>query len=176
MAVRFPDPASPRWFVSGFEDGAEELGGTAAVVDEPYADGRVVAFAGEPNFRAFTDGTQKILWNAIYGADPTGRTVPLSATAEQRRQAAAAARSLRTYDGRVVLTLRAASVGDASRPRSSGPVSTRSSNAPTARPATRFLAPDGDGRELVRRLGPALRRVDGPAGRVPGSRRAVNMQ
>ena len=70
VAVRSPTRASPRWFVSGFEDGAEELGGTAAVVDEPYADGRVVAFAAEPNFRAFTDGTQKILWNAVYGRRP----------------------------------------------------------------------------------------------------------
>ena len=76
------------------------------MVDEPYADGRVVAFAGEPNFRAFTDGTQKILWNAVYGADPTGRTVPLSATPSSVARRAAAARSLRTYDGRVVLTLR----------------------------------------------------------------------
>ena len=90
--VRFPAPTSPRWFISGFAEGAEELGRTAAVVDEPYADGRVVAFAGEPNFRAFTDGTQKILWNAIYGADPAGRAVPLRTTADARHQAAVAAR------------------------------------------------------------------------------------
>jgi len=32
--------------------------------------GRVVLFASDPNFRAFTDGTQKILRNAVLGADP----------------------------------------------------------------------------------------------------------
>ena len=155
VVVKFPDPSSPRWFVSGFEDGAEELGGTAAVVDEPYAGGRVVAFAGEPNFRAFTDGTQKILWNAIYGSDPSRRAVPLSATADQRDRAAEAARSLRTYDGRVVLTLQ----GDRSERVESA--LDRAGVEPVVERAdgqTRYLfvAPDGDGRELVRRLSPAL--------------------
>src|SRR3712207_6973997 len=49
----------PDFFVSGFADGAEELGGTAAVIDEPVGDGRAVLFSFEPNFRAFTDGTQR---------------------------------------------------------------------------------------------------------------------
>lgn len=68
--VRFPAAGSEDWSVSGFASGAEELAGTAAVVDEPSGDGRVVLFASDPNFRAFTDGTQKILRNALLGADP----------------------------------------------------------------------------------------------------------
>ena len=68
--VRFPAAATEDFFVSGIADGAEALGGTAAVVDEPVGDGRTVAFGFEPNFRAFTDGTQRLLRNAILGADP----------------------------------------------------------------------------------------------------------
>jgi len=68
--VRFPAAGSEDWFVSGFASGAEELAGTAAVVDEPSGDGRVVLFASDPNFRAFTDGTQRILRNALLAADP----------------------------------------------------------------------------------------------------------
>jgi hypothetical protein len=68
--VRFPSAATRAFFVSGYADGAEALGGTAAVVDEPVGDGRTVAFGFEPNFRAFTDGTQQILRNAILGRSP----------------------------------------------------------------------------------------------------------
>ncbi|MGH8870112.1 MAG: M14 family zinc carboxypeptidase [Actinomycetes bacterium] len=68
--VTYPPADSDDWFVSGFADGEEELAGTAAVVDEPSGDGRVVLFAGDPNFRAFTDGTQRLLWNAVFGAEP----------------------------------------------------------------------------------------------------------
>ena len=105
--VSFPDAQSRAFFVSGFEEGAEELGGTAVVVDEEYADGRVVVFAGEPNYRAFTDGTQKILWNALYGADPVdaARRSPAELDAA-RAQAARAASRLVDLDGQLVLTVR----------------------------------------------------------------------
>ncbi|MET0523584.1 MAG: M14 family zinc carboxypeptidase [Nocardioides sp.] len=158
-AVRFPAATSPRWFISGFAEGAEELGRTAAVVDEPYADGRVVAFAGEPNFRAFTDGTQKILWNAIYGADPAGRRVPLRTSADARHQAAVAARSLQSYDGRVVLTLRGARSArvEAALDRAGIDALVERSDGQTR---YSFAAPDEDGHNLVRRLTPVLRKVE----------------
>jgi len=79
--VRFPAAGSEDWFVSGFASGAEELAGTAAVVDEPSGAGRVVLFGADPNFRAFTDGTQKILRNALLGADPAAVAAPTSARA-----------------------------------------------------------------------------------------------
>jgi hypothetical protein len=70
VAVEFPPADSDDWFVSGFAQGAEELGGTAAVVDEPIGEGRATVFSVEPNFRAFTTGFQKILRNALLGEGP----------------------------------------------------------------------------------------------------------
>ena len=61
----YPAANSPDWYQSGFALGAEELGGTAASVDEPVGNGHAVLFAADPNFRAFTDGTMKIISNAI---------------------------------------------------------------------------------------------------------------
>ena len=82
--IFYPTRNSPAgdWFVSGYEVGASELGGTQRSWDEAYGDGRVVAFAGEPNFRGFTDGTQKVLWNAVYGPDPKAKVT--SAKSERR--------------------------------------------------------------------------------------------
>jgi len=128
--VRFPAAGSDDWFVSGFASGAEELAGTAAVVDEPSGDGRVVLFASDPNFRAFTDGTQKILRNALLGADPAA--VPASTAA---RQAVPAATVLDATDD-LVLSVRPAAAGrlaallqrygvDASVVRAAGKVSYR---------------------------------------------------
>jgi hypothetical protein len=77
--VRFPAADSDDWFISGFASGAEELAGTAAVVDEPTGAGRVVLFAADPNFRAFTDGTQKILRNAVLGPNPAAAAAPTAA-------------------------------------------------------------------------------------------------
>jgi hypothetical protein len=68
--VRFPSAATRDFFVSGYADGAEGLGGSAAVVDEPVGDGRTVAFSFEPNFRGFSDGTARMLRNAILGEEP----------------------------------------------------------------------------------------------------------
>ncbi|MFB4316676.1 M14 family zinc carboxypeptidase [Actinomadura sp. 21ATH] len=91
VAVRYPAADSPDWFVSGFERGAAELGGTAAVVDEPVGEGRTVLFGGEPNFRAFTDGTAKLLANAILGPDPRPGAAALAAPAPSGAAAAKAA-------------------------------------------------------------------------------------
>jgi Zinc carboxypeptidase len=110
VAVRYPSRHSPQWQISGFARKARELGGTAAVVDEPYGRGRVVSFAADPNFRGYTDGTQKILWNAVYGASPQFKGAP-AVTPAQRRAAERAASQLRTYASRMVVTVRA-SVAD----------------------------------------------------------------
>jgi len=40
------------------------------LVDEPMGDGRTIVFSVDPNFRAWTEGTQQILWNAILGPNP----------------------------------------------------------------------------------------------------------
>ncbi|HEY8480121.1 MAG TPA: M14 family zinc carboxypeptidase [Spirillospora sp.] len=89
VAVAYPEAGSPDWAVSGFERGASELGGTAAVVDQPVGEGRSVLFAAEPNFRAFTDGTAKLLRNAILGPDPERETpVQAGAAAKAAQQTA----------------------------------------------------------------------------------------
>jgi hypothetical protein len=90
-ALRYPPAASEDFFVSGQADGAAALGGTAAVIDERTGRGRTVSFGFEPNFRAFTDGTQRIVFNALFGAD-TPAAPPAAAAASRR--AAERARSL----------------------------------------------------------------------------------
>ena len=50
--------------------GINALAGTSAVADEAVGEGRVVSFSIDPNFRAWTQGTQRLLWNAIVGSDP----------------------------------------------------------------------------------------------------------
>ncbi|MEO3810106.1 M14 family zinc carboxypeptidase [Sphaerisporangium sp. B11E5] len=87
VVASYPAAGSADWFVSGFQVGAEELGGTAAMLDEPLGAGHVVLFAGEPNFRAFTDGTARLLTNAI-GAD-----LPAGPAAKARLAAPSAAPS-----------------------------------------------------------------------------------
>ena len=110
VAVSYPAADSSDWFVSGFEQGAAELGGTAAVVDEPVGQGRTVVFAAEPNFRAFTDGTAKLLYNAIVGPDPAARVTALSP--DTRAPAPRAAAALPTIESPIRVTVTAA---DASR-------------------------------------------------------------
>jgi hypothetical protein len=70
VPVRYPPSSSDDFFVSGQADGAAALGGRPAVTDERVGSGRVVAFGFDPNFRAFADGTEKLLRNAMFGADP----------------------------------------------------------------------------------------------------------
>ncbi|MGH3241826.1 MAG: M14 family zinc carboxypeptidase [Spirillospora sp.] len=90
VVVSYPETGSAEWFTSGFERGAAELSGTAAVVDQPVGQGRSVLFAADPNFRAFTDGTAKLLYNAILGPDPSKAAAPQAgATAKAAQQAAA---------------------------------------------------------------------------------------
>lgn len=94
VAVAYPQASSPDWFVSGFQSGAEqELSGTAAVLDEPVGQGRAVVFAGDPLFRAFTDGTAALVRNAILGARPAPAAAGVGsgdrAAAEQRARTAA---------------------------------------------------------------------------------------
>jgi zinc carboxypeptidase len=99
VVASFPAAGTQDFYVSGFADGEEELGGTAAITDEPAGSGRVVLFGSEPNFRGYTAGTQKILWNALFGADPwhaSAAKARSSARATAERTAVAAARSVTT--------------------------------------------------------------------------------
>jgi hypothetical protein len=88
VAVEFPPADSGDWFISGFAENAEELGGTAAVVDEPRGEGRATVFSVEPNFRAFTTGFQKILRNTLL-SDSAGAAAAARAGAAARARRAA---------------------------------------------------------------------------------------
>lgn len=118
VAVAYPSRKSKLWQLSGYARGESELAGTAMVVDESYGKGRVVSFAADPNYRGYTDGTQKILWNAIYGANP--RFVHHHGPADQRAltlaraRAAAAVSQLRSYAGKLVITAQASASSDVS--------------------------------------------------------------
>ncbi len=92
-AAVFPDASSEDFFVSGLDSGAEQLAGTSAVVDEAVGQGRATIFTFDPVFRGWTDGTQRILWNAIAGPDPFAAAARAGspARAEQERVARAAA-------------------------------------------------------------------------------------
>ncbi|TDD82584.1 carboxypeptidase [Actinomadura darangshiensis] len=108
VAASYPEVDSPDWFVSGFQRGADELGGTAAVVDQAVGEGRSVLFAAEPNFRAFTDGTAKLLYNAILGPDPAGAP-HVTATAKAAQQAAA----LPSYESPIRVSVKTAEAAKA---------------------------------------------------------------
>lgn len=94
--VRFP--AAGAMTVNGLDVGAAALGSSAVVADEVVGSGRVISFAIDPNFRGWTEGTQRILWNALLGPDPATKArdvVRLGSderlTAERRARSAASA-------------------------------------------------------------------------------------
>jgi hypothetical protein len=108
--VTYPQAGTEDFFVSGYAEGAEELGGTAAVVDERLRDGRVVLFSVDPNYRAYTQGTQELLWNAIFGPDPTG--APAGPPGRLALSAArTAARSLPRWESPIRVSVRPADAG-----------------------------------------------------------------
>jgi hypothetical protein len=101
-AFSYPPTGHPDFFVSGFARGAEEVGGTAAVIDEPFGDGRVVLLASDPNYRAWTVGMQKVLRNSILGPDPAAAR---QASQAQRSSATKAAGALPSLDSPIRLTV-----------------------------------------------------------------------
>jgi hypothetical protein len=112
VPVRFPHAESGDFFMSGYGEGHEELGETAAVVDEPVGSGRVVVFSTDPNFRAWTDGAQRFLWNAILGPDPVTEVAAAAgsaARAEEEAAARSAARQLVQLESPLRITVRAGS-------------------------------------------------------------------
>ena len=52
--------------VAGFMDGAEALAGRPAILQIPVGEGEVVLFGFHPQRRAQTEGTFKLLFNALW--------------------------------------------------------------------------------------------------------------
>ena len=63
-AGTYPKQAPDFWY-SGYAGGQDVLEGSAALVDERLGNGHAVLFSGEPNYRAFTEGSAFLLANAI---------------------------------------------------------------------------------------------------------------
>jgi hypothetical protein len=61
---RYPGHGVDFWH-SGYATGERALEGSAALVDERLGSGHVILFSGEPNYRAFTEGSAFLLANAI---------------------------------------------------------------------------------------------------------------
>jgi hypothetical protein len=97
VAARYP--AGRAFRSSGLILAPDGLPGSAAIVDERFGRGRVTIFGFDANFRGHLWGTQRILWNAIYGPAPSG--LP-AASAAQLRRARAAARAAVTSRGSAI--------------------------------------------------------------------------
>jgi hypothetical protein len=112
VALRFPAAGSSDFFVSGFARGEEELGGTAAVIDEPVGAGNVILSSTDPNFRAWTVGMQQVLWNAVLGPEAfTGVAARAgsSARADRERTARSEAASIAALESPLRISVLATS-------------------------------------------------------------------
>jgi hypothetical protein len=87
----YPAAGDDAFATSGLAVGVNTLAGTSFLTDEAVGQGRVIAFSIDPNFRAWTQGTQRLLWNAIVGPDPAG-AAGLRAGSDARAAAEQAAR------------------------------------------------------------------------------------
>ncbi|MBO0828156.1 MAG: hypothetical protein J2P24_10290 [Streptosporangiales bacterium] len=96
VVLSYPNPDSPDWFVSGYQQGAEELGGTAAEVSEHVGAGAVTVFSVDPNYRAFTDGTARSLFDAV--VTPPAVTPPTTTNAAAVAAASLAASRVHSHE------------------------------------------------------------------------------
>src|SRR4051794_26479207 len=90
-----------RW---GSAAGARRYSNTAVMVDERVGAGHVFSFSNEPDFRGYTDGTERILWNAIVQPFPAGSGAPAGSPARDAA-ARAADRAGGAISGRTALRL-----------------------------------------------------------------------
>ncbi|WP_163567664.1 hypothetical protein [Fodinicola feengrottensis] len=112
VVASYPALTSPDWYVSGYQQGEEELAGTAAEISEPAGSGQVTVFAVDPNFRAFSDGSAHLLFDALLASRGTAKAQPYvnsgqRSAAELRAEQSAAAMT-RTYGASLVLRVRPA--------------------------------------------------------------------
>jgi hypothetical protein len=163
IPLRYPDAGSSDFFVSGQADGASALGGRPAATDERVGSGRVVAFGFDPNFRGFADGTEKLLRNAVFGADPATARASAVRVAAQRR-AIRSTRALTVAKDPLRLVVRARGARAAKRVLARYRADYR---VQRARGRVQFVIANpsgavGDEHPYARQLGAALRAAKGP--------------
>lgn len=90
-AGAFPASTTTAFATSGLAIGVGTLAGTSVLADEAVGGGRVISFSTDPNFRGWTQGMQRVLWNAIVGPDPAAFGPGLFAGSQQRAAAEKAA-------------------------------------------------------------------------------------
>ena len=73
VVVSYPPYNSADWFRSGFALRDRRYARTPVVVDDAYGRGHVISMSNEPDFRGYTDGTERLLWNAIVQPDSSAR-------------------------------------------------------------------------------------------------------
>jgi hypothetical protein len=112
VAVRYPAYTSDDWFRSGYAAGDRRYSNTAVVVDERVGAGHVFSFSNEPDFRGYTDGTERILWNAIVQPFPATTGTP-AGSAARSAAALAADRAGGAIESRTALTLSVGPAGEA---------------------------------------------------------------
>jgi len=86
-----PAVGNAAYATSGLAIGVDTLAGTSVLADEAVGAGRVISFSTDPNFRGWTQGMQRVLWNAIVGPDPAGNGPGLLAGSRERAAAEKAA-------------------------------------------------------------------------------------
>jgi hypothetical protein len=163
VPLRYPEAGSEDFFVSGQADGAPALGGRPAATDERVGSGRVVAFGFDPNYRAFADGTEKLMRNAVYGADPAAAKASAASVAARRR-AIAGTRRLTVAHEPLRLVVRARGARAAKRVLARYGTTYR---VLRARKRVQFVIDnpgmrEGDEHPYARELGVALRRAKVP--------------
>jgi hypothetical protein len=125
--------------------------------------GRVVAFGFDPDFRAFADGTEKLLRNAVFGADPATARASAARRASTRR-AIRATRRLTVAKEPLRLVVRSRGARAARRVLARFGTSYR---VQRARRRVQFVivnpgGAQGDEHPYARRLGLALRAANVP--------------
>jgi hypothetical protein len=76
-------PGAEGFFVSGYAEGTDALHGTPAVLHESFGAGHVVLFAFDPAFRAYAEGTQRLLANALLLPRPAGAAAAAAPSARR---------------------------------------------------------------------------------------------
>jgi hypothetical protein len=78
-------PGADGFFVSGYAEGTSALHGTPALLREGLGAGHVVLFAFDPAFRAYAEGTQRLLANALLIPRPSAAARAAAARRARRR-------------------------------------------------------------------------------------------